>query len=183
MIKTEEQNILRLLSAEESRQQGFVALMKLYQQPLYWHIRRLVVLHEEAQDILQDTFINIYRSIETFKGNSSLKTWIYKIATNEAIRQLTKHRVETSSYDQNEHLLRLFEADDNVDFESTEAKLQKAILALSPKQRIIFNLRYYDQLEYAQIAEITNSSLSTLKTNYHYAKRTVTESLLKQMED
>lgn len=183
MTKSKEQHILSQLRSVQHRQSGFVALMELYQQPLYWHIRRLVVLHEDAQDIVQEAFINVYRAIDNFKGDSSLKTWVYRIATNEAMHHLTKRRIEVNSYDQNEHLLRLFESDTQIDFKSTEAKLQKAILALPSKQRIIFNLRYFDELEYSQIAEITGSSLSTLKTNYHYAKKSVTDNILKQMED
>lgn len=183
MVKQREQEILSQLRTAESRQQGFMALMELYQQQLYWHVRRLVVSHEDAEDVVQEAFINVYRAIESFKGESSLKTWIYRIATNGAIQHLKRRRVEVSSYDENDHLLRLFESESQVDFESVEAKLQRAILSLPEKQRIIFNLRYFDELEYSQIAEITGSNLSALKANYHYAKRSVTDKILKEMED
>ncbi len=158
-------------------------MMKRYQQQIYWHVRRLVVLHEDAQDIVQETFINVYRHIESFKGNSSLKTWLYKIATNEALKLLTKKRVETSSYDDDARMMNLFESDEEIDFESTEAKLQRAILTLPPKQQAIFNLRYFDELDYQHIAQITDSTVIALKSNYYYAKKRVTESLLNQLED
>ncbi len=188
MIKINESDIdiLRLLStqsSEQDRQRGFVEMMKLYQQPIYWHVRRLVVLHEDAQDIVQESFINVYRHIESFRGDSSLKTWLYKISTNEAMKHLTKRKIETSSYDDNALLLNLFESDSEVDFETTEAKLQRAILTLPPKQQAIFNLRYFDELDYNHIAQITGSNVVALKSNYHYAKRHITESLINQMED
>lgn len=185
MVKIDETNILEKLTAanQADRQEGFVNMMKLYQQQIYWHVRRLVVIHEDAQDIVQDTFINVFRHIDSFKGNSSLKTWLYKIATNEAIKHLTKHKVDTSSYDDNNRLLNLFEADEDIDFDTTEAKLQRAILTLPPKQQAIFNLRYFDELDYQHIAQITDSNIVALKSNYHYAKKRVTESLINQLED
>ncbi len=188
MIKINEsdKDILRLLSTEsreQDRQRGFIEMMRLYQQPIYWHVRRLVVLHEDAQDIVQETFINVYRHIEGFRGDSTLKTWLYKISTNEAMKHLTRRKIETSSYDDNERLLNLFESDKDIDSETTEAKLQRAILTLPPKQQAIFNLRYFDELDYKHIAEITESSVVTLKSNYHYAKRRITEYLINQMED
>ncbi len=158
-------------------------MMKRYQQQIYWHVRRLVVLHEDAQDIVQETFINVFRHFESFRGNSSLKTWLYKISTNEAIKHLTKKRVETCSYDDNNRVLNIFESEGDVDFDTTEAKLQRAILTLPPKQQVIFNLRYFDELDYQHIAQITGSNIIALKSNYYYAKRRVTESLLNQLED
>ncbi|MFI3269873.1 MAG: sigma-70 family RNA polymerase sigma factor [Rikenellaceae bacterium] len=184
-MKIDEGEILRRLTAtnDRERQSGFIEMMKRYQQQIYWHVRRLVVLHEDAEDIVQDTFINVYRHIDSFKGNSSLKTWLYKISTNEALKHLTKKRIETSSYDNDARLMNLFEADDDIDFETTEAKLQRAILTLPPKQQAIFNLRYFDELDYQHIAQITDSNIVALKSNYYYAKKRVTESLLNQLED
>ncbi len=184
-MKIDEGEILRRLTAttDRERQSGFIEIMRCYQQQIYWHVRRLVVLHEDAQDIVQETFINVYRHIDNFKGNSSLKTWLYKISTNEALKHLTKKRIETSSYDNDARLMNLFEADDDIDFETTEAKLQRAILTLPPKQQAIFNLRYFDELDYQHIAQITDSNIIALKSNYYYAKKRVTESLLNQLED
>lgn len=160
-----------------------MALMELYREPLYWHIRRLVVTVEDAEDVLQECFVNVYRHIDSFKRESSLKTWIYRIATNEALRLYRRKKIETNSYDAQNRLLECFEADSSIDFSSLEAKLQRAILALPAKQRIVFNLRYYEEMAYEEIATITESSVATLKSNYHYAQQRIKEQMLNQMEE
>ncbi len=178
-----ESGILELLAREESRSEGFRELVAKFREPIYWHIRRLVVRHEDAQDVMQESFINIYRYIDNFKGESSLKTWIYKIATNEALRHCTKKQLEMDSYDQKSRLVELFRSEKNVDFDSAQAVLQQALLALPEKQRVVFNLRYFDQMSYEQIAQVTASSVATLKTNYHYASTKIKEYVLNNMEE
>ncbi len=178
-----ESQILELMPSPKSRQQGFVALIELYREPLYWHIRRMVVSHEDTQDILQESFVKIDRHIDRFRGDSSLKTWIWRITTNEAIRQLKAAKLSTSSYDDQNRLIERFESESNIDFSSLEAKLQRAILSLPPKQQIVFNLRYYEEMSYEQIAEVTESSIATLKTNYHYATTKIKRQLLDGIED
>lgn len=178
-----EQRIWDLISRSESRQEGFIALMEFYRESIYWHIRRLVVTHEDAEDVLQEAFIKIFRHIDGFKGESSLKTWIYRIATNEALRLYRRKRVATNSYDENGYLLELFEADQSINFTSMEARLQRAILALPTKQRVVFNLRYYEEMPYEEIAKITESSVATLKSNYHYATQRIKEQMLNQIEE
>ncbi|MFI3283134.1 MAG: RNA polymerase sigma factor [Rikenellaceae bacterium] len=175
MANDQEIEIFKLLDSDDRRQEAFVLIMELYSKPIYWHIRRMVVRHEDAEDVMQECFINVYRSIGGFKRESSLKTWIYRIATNEAIRYCKKQRLDIQSYDDKSRLINLFEAEEGIDLSSAEATLQKAILALPEKQRVVFNLRYYDELSYEQIATITNSSVSTLKTNYHYASGKIKE--------
>ncbi len=182
MTLNRENEIYGLLDNEATRQEGFGLIMELYSRPIYWHVRRLVVGHEDAEDVMQESFINVYRALSGFKRESSLKTWIYRIATNEAIRHCKKKRVDISSYDDNERLQNLFESQGGVDFSSAEAALQRAILSLPEKQRVVFNLRYYDELSYEQIATITQSSVSTLKTNYHYASGRVKEYLQKSVD-
>ncbi|MFI3303817.1 MAG: RNA polymerase sigma factor [Rikenellaceae bacterium] len=181
--QNKESQILKLVSSAPTRQEGFVALMELYRESLYWHVRRMVVSHEDTQDVLQEAFVKVYRYIGDFRGNSSLKTWLYKVATNEAIRYLKKRQVETQSYDEQTRLLEVFEGDSTIDFSSLEAKLQRAILTLSPKQRLVFNLRYYDELSYEQIAEVSESNVAALKSNYHYAMTKIKEYMLNQIED
>ncbi|MFI3305940.1 MAG: RNA polymerase sigma factor [Rikenellaceae bacterium] len=178
-----EERIVQLLASSSTLQEGFRAMMELYRESLYWHVRRMVVSHEDAQDILQEAFVKSYRYIGGFRGNSSLKTWLYKIATNEAIRHLQKRQLDTRSYDDQTRLLELFEGDSEIDFSSLEAKLQRAILTLSPKQRLVFNLRYYDELSYEQIAEVAESNVAALKSNYHYAMTKIKEYMLNQIED
>ncbi len=181
--KIDDIKIIELMGRESSRQEGFRLLMVQYREPIYWHIRRLVVRHEDAEDVMQECFINIYRYFDSFKGDSSLKTWIYKIATNEALRHCTKNRLEMNSYDTESRLIDLFSAEQNINFDTAQAVLQRAILALPEKQRITFNLRYYEDMTYEQIAEVTGSSVATLKTNYHYASAKIKEYVLNNMEE
>ncbi len=175
MTIDKEKEIFRLLDQESTLQEGFMLIMDIYSKPIYWHIRRMVVRHEDTEDVMQECFINVYKGIGGFKRESSLKTWIYKIATNEAIRFCKKQRLDTQSYDDKSRLVNLFESEKEIDFNSAEATLQKAILSLPEKQRVVFNLRYFDELSYEQIAAVTSSSVSTLKTNYHYASTKVKE--------
>ncbi|MFR9651016.1 MAG: RNA polymerase sigma factor [Rikenellaceae bacterium] len=157
-------------------------IMDQYSKPIYWHLRRMVVRHEDAEDVMQEVFMSIYRALEGFRRESSLKTWIYRIATNEALRHCSKQRLSTSSYDEKGRLVEIFEAEPQINFASAEAVLQRAILSLPEKQRVVFNLRYYDELSYEQIAEVTGSSLSTLKTNYHYASGKIKEYVKNNIE-
>jgi RNA polymerase sigma-70 factor (ECF subfamily) len=161
--------ILSLLSYTVSRNRGFTLLMDTYKERIYWHIRRLVVTHEDAEDILQETFINVYRYAGSFNGQSQIYTWLYRIATNECIRWLKKQK--TKKVETTVPSLLKSEHDGYIPVEETEIirKFQQAIQQLPEKQRIVFNLRYYDDLNYEEIGQILNSSVNTLKTNYHYA--------------
>lgn len=175
MSNPADSDILTLLNSTDRQQEGFVLLMERYREALYWHIRRLVVTHEDSEDVLQESFINIHRYIDRFRGDSSLKTWLYRIATNEAIRHSKRKRGFIFSYDDGSHLVELFESEEGVDFSSMEAKLQRAILALPTKQRVTFTLRYFEDMSYDEIAKITGQSVGTLKTNYHYATAKIKE--------
>ena len=154
--------------------------MDAFQEPIYNYIRRMVVSHEDAEDILQEVFIRVFRHWEKFREESSLGTWIYKIATNECLRWLNRQREEVvSSEDIQGELISKLKASDYVDYENELAvKFQEAILSLPEKQRIIFNLRYYDELEYEEIAQVTDTRVETLKVNYHYAKNKIKEYIL-----
>lgn len=158
-------------------EQGFRMLLDSFQEPIYWHIRRLVVSHEDAEDIIQEVFIRVFRHLEQFREESSLATWIYKIATNESLRFLKKRREEmVSAEEMQEGLLDKLKTSDYVDYENELAvKFQAAILKLPEKQRVVFNLRYYDELDYDAISRITGDRAETLKVNYHYAKEKIKE--------
>ena len=158
-------------------EEGFRMLVDQFQQPMYWHIRRMVVSHEDAEDVLQETFIRIFRYIGDFRSESSLSTWIYRIVTNECIRFLNKKKEEIlSSEEVQEDLLNKLMASEYVDYENEmEVKFQQAVLRLSEKQRVVFNLRYYDELSYEEISKITDSKVETLKANYHFAKEKIKE--------
>jgi RNA polymerase sigma-70 factor (ECF subfamily) len=156
-------------------EQGFRQLLQRYQQPVYWHIRRLVVAHADAQDAMQETFVRVFRSFAQYDESLPLAAWVFRIATNEALRLLGKRNGETLlSLDEASDDLFNLKADDYVDYNDAEAvKLQQAILALPAKQQIAFNLRYYDEMSYDDIALVTGSTAANVKANYHNAKEKI----------
>lgn len=159
--------------------EAFDRLIEQYGDRLYWHIRRVVVNHEDAEDVLQETFAKAYTSIADFRGDSesSLTAWLYRIATNVAINVLRRRKKWAfSSLDSvRGDLLATFEHEIDPSADEIVVRLQKAILALPTKQRLVFNMRYYDELSFEQISQATGDSVSTLKTNYHYAVKKVKE--------
>jgi len=168
-------------ACSSDRERGFRLLVDSFQEPIYNYIRRLVVSHEDAEDVLQEVFIRVFRHIDQFREESSLSTWIYRIATNESLRLLNsrKRRETVSTEDIQENLISSLKASDYVDYENELAvKFQEAILRLPEKQRLIFNLRYYDELDYEEIARILDGKADTLKVNYHYAKEKIKEYIL-----
>lgn len=154
---------------------GFRILMKEKWAAVYWHIRRLVTHHSDAQDATQETFIRVFRSINNFKGDSSLNVWIYRIATNEALRLIGKRHENIISLEDNESSeARTIADEEYVNYTDIEAvKLQNAILSLPTKQQLTFNLRYYDELEYEEIANIIGSTPASVKASYHIAKEKI----------
>ena len=156
---------------------GFRMLLERYQSPMYWHIRRMIVSHDDAEDVLQETFIKIFRHLDDFRAESSLSTWIYRIATNECIRFLNRRKEEAVSTEEvQEELMNKLMASEYVDYDNAmEVKFQQAILTLPEKQRLVFNLRYYDELKYEEISKITDTKVETLKANYYFAKEKIKE--------
>ena len=167
-------------ACDSNRDKGFKLLMDNFQEPIYYYIRRIVVSHEDAEDILQEVFIRVFRYLDHFRNESSLSTWIYKIATNECLRFLNARKEGVISAEEiQEELIGKLKASDYVDYENELAvKFQEAILSLPEKQRLVFNLRYYDELEYEEIARILGSKVETLKVNYHYAKDKIKEYII-----
>lgn len=175
---TEDSHIL--FSIRRDAETGFRMLMSIYREPVYWYIRRMVIHHADAQDATQETFIRVFRSISGFKGESSLKVWIYRIATNEAMRQMGKKHSGHLSMDDVGSEVRQITAEEYVDFADAEAvKFQNAILSLPPKQQLAFNMRYYDEMDYDEIAKVIGSTMSSVKANYHIAK----EKIIKYMSE
>ena len=159
---------------KQSPENGFRMLMAKYQEPVYWHIRRLVVSHDDAQDASQETFVRIYRSQGNYRGDCSLRSWIYRIATNEALRLIGKRKQEVVSIDSQQTGVNLVMADNYIDYDDKVAvKLQKAILSLPSKQQLAFNLRYYDELGFDEIARIADSTPTSIKASYHIAKEKI----------
>jgi RNA polymerase sigma-70 factor (ECF subfamily) len=142
---------------------------------LYWHIRRLVIIHEDADDALQNTFINAWKSIGDFRNESSIFTWLYTIATNEALSLINKRKKNSSISldDLDSHFTGALEGSTWFDGDAAEVKLQNAILLLPEKQRIVFNLRYYDDITYEEMSKILNTSVGALKASYHHAVKKI----------
>jgi len=178
MNETADASILLMLKDPATKDKGFLQLMEIYKEPIYWHIRRLVVSHEDAEDILQETFIQVYRFAGSFKGESKMYTWLYRIATNECIRHFRKNKKWASDSGSIEKMSGELSETDSENSDAILVKFQQAILQLPEKQRIVFNLRYYDELSYEEIGQILNSSVNTLKTNYHYASEKIKKYLI-----
>ncbi|MDP2453010.1 MULTISPECIES: RNA polymerase sigma factor [unclassified Kaistella] len=179
-MKIQEAEIIELMSSDKSREKGVRLMMDAYQSRLYWHIRRFVVDHDLAQDILQDTFIKAYQNFLQFKRESQLYTWLYRIATNESLQQLNKlKKMQKSDEGSTNHLQNLVADNVQADADEIQILLQKAINTLPEKQKLVFNMRYYEDLPYEDISQILEMSVGTCKTNYHYAKQKV-EDFIKQ---
>ncbi|MFT5167486.1 MAG: RNA polymerase sigma-70 factor (ECF subfamily) [Saprospiraceae bacterium] len=183
MDMTDEQ-ILSLLKNETSYEKGFRTLMEKYQERLYWHIRKMVYEHDDANDVIQNTFIKVYRSIERFEGKSQLYTWLYRIATNESITFLNKKKKkQTTSIDDGEtNLSNRLKADEYFDGDEIQMQLQLALERLPEKQRMVFNMRYFDEMSYADISEVLETSVGALKASYHHASKKI-ESYLKSLSE
>lgn len=167
--------ILEFLRSEKHFERGFRLLMNAYKERLYWHIRRLVLTHEDADDVLQNTFIKIYRGILQFEGKSKLYTWMYRIATNEAITFLqSRARQSASSLDDPSALLTArLRADEWFDGEALQRQLQEAMAQLPEKQRLVFNLRYYDEMPYEEMSTLLDTSVGALKASFHHAAKKI----------
>jgi RNA polymerase sigma factor (sigma-70 family) len=158
-------------------------LMDAYQTRLYWHIKRLVTHHEICQDVLQDTFIKAYQNFNQFKQESKLYTWLYRIATNEALQQLNKqNKMKMVDEDASQYLSQTQSSSVNGE-EQIEYLLETAINLLPEKQKLVFNMRYYDDLPYEEISKIVDMSVGTLKTNYHYAKQKIEEYIKQNIDN
>lgn len=171
--------ILIALRNSDTLEQGFRMLMKQYGEKLYWHVRRIVVGHEDAEDVLQDSILQIYNNIHRFSGNAGqLRSWIYRIATNEALQTLRRHTHLFQSIDDlRPELIERLHTEVSVDTDSPEYLLQEALLRLPTQQRLVFNMRYFDEMTYEDIAKVTGKRVGTLKTNYHFAKTKIEEYL------
>lgn len=158
----------------------FEDLVKEYKEPLYWHIRRMVMSHDDADDVLQNTFIKIYKSLDSFRGDSQIYTWIYRIATNESITFLNKRakRLNITNEALQESLVNNLTSDSYFDYDDLEFKLQKAISLLPSKQKQVFLLKYYDDLPYADMSEILETTVGALKASYHHAVKKIKEYML-----
>lgn len=172
-----EEIIIEELRNDDTRQRAFNKVMRHYSQPLYWQIRRMVIDHENTNDILQETFIKAWININHFRGDAKLSTWLYKIAINESITFLNKERNKqtTSIDDEDSFLINNLQADDWFDGNDLQLELQKVINRLPEKQRLVFNMRYFDEMKYEDMSEILGTSVGALKASYHHAAKKIEE--------
>ncbi len=161
------------------REEAFKHIVGLYTERLYWHVRRFLCSHDDTNDLLQDIFIKIWAALPTFRGESSLYTWIYRIATNEVLNHLRKQRLKSLVSLDFSSLERKIDEDPHFNGDKLQKELHKAIQRLPEKQRIVFSLRYFDEMKYSDIAEITGTSEGALKASYHHAYNKIKDELQK----
>ncbi|MFM2362019.1 MAG: hypothetical protein RLZZ316_921 [Bacteroidota bacterium] len=163
-----------------TKERGFTAIIKKYQEKLYWHIRRMVIDHEDANDVLQNVFVRVWKGLENFREDSQLYTWLYRIATNECLTFLDqkKRKASVSLSDVESGLSNQIKADKHFDANKLEWKLQVAIQQLPEKQRIVFNLRYYDEMPYEEMSRVLETSEGALKASYHHAVKKIEDFIL-----
>lgn len=170
-----EADLVHQLKNLETQSKAFEVLIDTYKQRLYWHIRRIVLNHDDADDVLQNTFIKVFRNIDGFKGKSKLYSWMYRIATNEALAFLKNKSKKQgiSNLELQNQMLDNLEADVYFEGDEIELKLQKAIALLPEKQKLVFNMKYFQELKYQEISEILEISEGGLKASYHLAVKKI----------
>ena len=162
------------------KERAFTAIIKKYQEKLYWHIRRMVVNHDDANDVLQNMFIKVWKGLDNFREDSQLYTWLYRIATNECLtflEQEKKRSVVSLEDEMDNGLSNKVKADSEFDANKLEWRLQVAIQQLPEKQRVVFNLRYYDEMPYQEMSKVLDTSEGALKASYHHAAKKIEEFL------
>lgn len=176
-MKADDRNLIAELKQENTRNLAFHRLVKLYQERLYWHIRKILLNHEDTDDVLQNTFVKVWKSIGNFREESSLYTWLYRIATNEAITFLNskKRRSLLPLNDASDYLMENLTSDPYFEGDKLQMKLQQAILQLPDKQRIVFNMKYFDEMKYEDMSKILDTSVGALKASYHHAAKKIEE--------
>lgn len=172
---TNEQNLITQLKNKQTQEKAFRILMEQYKERLYWHIRKIVMSHADTDDVLQNTFVKVYRNIDSFKGDSKLYSWMYRIATNESITFINK-RAKHSNVDISEYQHNLANSlQDDVHFNGSEIQLilQKAIATLPQKQQLVFKMKYFDEMKYNDMSEVLETSIGALKASYFHAVKKI----------
>ena len=175
MTEYSDHELLEQFRKEESRSYAFNLLVRKYQQRLYWHVRKIVIDHDDANDVIQNTFIKVWKSLDGFREESQLYTWLYRIATNESISFLKQKKTKffIPFGDVEGELSNHLTHDIYFSGDRIQLKLQQAVLKLPTQQRIIFNMKYFDGLKYEEIAEILNLTVGALKASYHHAVKKI----------
>lgn len=174
-----DKDILELIRRDHSTERGFNFLVVKYQKKVYWHVRRMLIDHDDTNDVVQETFIKIWRNLGQFRGESELFTWIYRIATNETLGFLKKQkkRYFLPVTDASNHLANSLENDAFFTGDSYQLKFQQALLKLPDRQRLVFNMKYFEDMKYEEIAQITGVTVGALKASYHHAVKKIKNSL------
>jgi RNA polymerase sigma-70 factor (ECF subfamily) len=174
-MHSEDKELLHLFRQPETKEKAFTGIIKKYQEKLYWHIRRMVIDHDDANDVMQNMFIKVWNALENFREDSQLYTWLYRIATNESLTfiEQQKKRASVSLSDVEGGLSNKIVADKDFDGSKLEWKLQLGIQQLPEKQRIVFNLRYYDEMPYEEMSRVLDTSEGALKASYHHAVKKI----------
>jgi len=174
-----DKELLQIFNAGENPDYAFGLIVRRYQEKLYWHIRKIVISHEDANDVIQETFIKAWNNLGNFRGDSKLYTWLFRITNNEALSHLKRSRRKTwiPLIDLGNKLENTMEGDYYFDGDELQLKFQKAILKLPEKQRLVFNMKYFDEMKYGEIAEILDTSVGALKASYHLAVKKIKEFL------
>src|SRR6056297_2518722 len=175
MTEYTDQELLKLFKSEDSKNFAFRLIINKYQERLYWHIRKIVIGHEDTDDVLQNTFVKVWNGLYRFREDSKLYTWLYRIATNESLTFLKqkKRRYFIPFVDFENHLKNTLESEEFIDGDQIKMKLQKAILTLPEKQRLVFNMKYFEDMKYDEISEIVGTSVGALKASYHHAVKKI----------
>ncbi|WP_291402800.1 sigma-70 family RNA polymerase sigma factor [Daejeonella sp.] len=180
-MQVEDSEILDKFARESSRNEAFSLLLKKYQEKIYWHIRRMVLDHDDADDLVQDVFIKVWKNLANFRSDSQLYTWIYRIASNECITFLNRKKLRNSislEDSEGQYLLETLAESPYFDGDKAQMKLQKALLSLPEKQRLVFNMKYFDDLKYDEISDILGTSVGALKASFHIAVKKIEHILL-----
>jgi RNA polymerase sigma-70 factor (ECF subfamily) len=179
MLSNDQELVLQFKTAS-TKDAAYTSLVKKYQEKLYWHIRRMVVDHEDANDVLQNTFIKVWKGLENFRDDSQLYTWLYRIATNESLSFLDQQKRKSAmQFDEiaGDYGNKI-KADSHFDANQLEWKLQLAIQQLPEKQRLVFNLRYFDEMPYEEMSKVLDTSVGALKASYHHAAKKIEEFII-----
>ena len=181
-METGEEELMFQLNQANTKAAAFSMVVRKYQERLYWHIRKMVLSHDDANDILQNTFLKAWEGIDNFRGDSLISTWLYRIATNETLTFLANKRMQniTSMDELEEVLAQNLEADKYFDGDEAQLKLQKAILTLPENQRLVFNMKYFDDLTYEEMEAILDTSVGALKASYHIAVKKIEKYLTEE---
>lgn len=177
MTKTDEQQLMQQLSDPKTQRKAFERVVREYSEQLYWKVRRIVLSHEDADDVMQNVFLKAWTHLDDYHGDSKLSTWLYRIAVNESIDFVRRRKPLTtvSADNQESGIANMLLADNYFDGDETQALLQEAIASLPDVQRTVFNLRYYDDMKYSEISQILHTSEGALKASYHIAVKKISD--------